>query len=258
MPVLQELSSGQIDEIIQAASDKQVPAILTISARDSWANLHSRILCIDGQHLLLERPGGQDNAAPHEFVPAERIGVSFKLKHHKHVFTSVLAVQQMYELPDGTEIPALAVVLPVRMQKLQRRAFLRADVPPNRIVRGSFWLGGCNSEPSGTSEAQPVWSGRVTNISAGGFQLMVDAPVADGLEAGDTVGVRLIFGTSGEAIYADAQFRHAEINTDKAMLGFQFVGLTETPEGRVALQVLTTKVAEYDRMNNRNGSGGRN
>jgi len=247
MAVLQELASDQINELIAQAGERNIPMVITISSHNAWCNLKSRALGIRGSHLLMELPYSQDGVVPHEFVPAERIGVSFKLKHHKHIFAATVVGQQRVAMEDGTELPVLAVVMPTRMQRLQRRAYIRADVPPNRIVRASFWLGGCDSEPAGTSPEHPVYCGVVRNISAGGFQLETEAAYADNIETGETVGIRLVFGASGETIYADGQFRHVEITGNKALMGFQFLGLTETPEGRVVLQVISAKVAEFQR-----------
>ncbi len=254
MPVLQELSAKQIDEVIRTATERTIPTIITISTDDSWMNLHSRVLAVRGAHLLLELPGLEAGQPPHEFAPAERIGVSLKLKHHKHIFAGTVVGQERLSLEDGTEVPVLAVVMPTRMQRLQRRAFIRADVPDNRIVRASFWLGGCNAEPAGTSPEHLVWSGRVINLSAGGFQVNTELRAADGLEVGHTVGVRLIFGTEGQTIYADAQFRHLEFKEGHALMGFQFIGLTETQEGRVVLQILSGKVSDFQRAASKFGS----
>jgi hypothetical protein len=115
-------------------------------------------------------------------------------------------------------------------------------------------LGGCDSEPAGTSPEHPVYYGIVRNISAGGLQVETDIESADNLEEGDMAGMRLVFGTSGETIYADAQFRHVETSGSKALLGFQFLGLTETPDGRVVLQVISAKVAEFHKAGAGNDS----
>ena len=93
----------------------------------------------------------------------------------------------------------LVICRPSRMQRLQRRAYIRAEVPPNRIVRASFWLGGRTAEPTGGSPTTPVWSGRVVNLSAGGFQLHTDAAAASDVEIGDAVGVRVVFGMGGQS-----------------------------------------------------------
>ena len=254
MSVLQELNITQINEVIGAAAERCVPVVITAGTGSGLGNLHSRILAIRDEHILLEFPSAGDGGVPHEFVPAERIGVSFKFKHHKHIFGGILVGQERFQLEDGTDVPVLSVVLPVRMQRLQRRAFIRADVPSGRIVRGSFWLGGCDCEPTGTTPDCPVWSGQVLNLSAGGFLLSTPVQISDGLETGDTVGVRIVFGTEGESVFADAQFRHMSIEGDRANLGFQFVGLTETPEGRVVLQMLSAKVSEFTRATQKAGS----
>jgi c-di-GMP-binding flagellar brake protein YcgR len=135
------------------------------------------------------------------------------------------------------------------MQRLQRRAYLRVDVPACRIVRASYWIGGRAAEPAGTTVDCPVWSGQVTNISAGGFQLAADANAAEALEVGDTVGVRLIFGAGRESVYADAQYRHHERTLDgHVLMGFQFMGLDQTTEGRAALRIVSEAVNEFQRL----------
>ena len=263
MAVLQELNAGQIEEVIGGAVQRTVPAIITIRTENTWVNLHSRMLGVREHHVLLALPDIEEGETPHEFVPAERIGVSFKLKHYKHIFSGTIVAQDRITLEDGTSIPVLAVVAPARMQRLQRRAFLRVDVPANRIVRASFWLGGRDAEPSGTSVDRPVHSGQVTNLSAGGFQLATDPHAVENIEIGETVGVRLRFGTGGDTVYADAQFRHCELDMERdipghrrgrALLGFQFLGLTETPEGRIVMQVLSSKVSEFHRLTSKRAS----
>ena len=71
---------------------------------------------------------------------------------------------------------------------------------------------------------------------------------------GHTVGVRLIFGTEGQTVYADAQFRHLEFKEGHALMGFQFIGLTETSEGRTVLQILSGKVSDFQRAASKFGS----
>lgn len=253
MPVLQELKDTQIGQAIEEAVGRLVPVCVTVPDGDRWANFHSRMVGAGDVRFQIELPTDR-NGAPHEFAPAERIGLSFKIKHHKHIFSATVAGVGQYRLHDGTDVPVLELCYPTGMQRLQRRAYMRVDIPPNRIVRASFWLGGRLDEPAGTTLQTPVWSGRVANLSAGGFQMIVGADSANALEVGDPAGVRLAFGAAGETVYADAQFRHAEIDGEKAMLGFQFIGLGQTPEGCDALDMISAKVAEYHRLAEHSGS----
>jgi c-di-GMP-binding flagellar brake protein YcgR len=246
---LQELSFKQITESLFLGSQKNVPVTLTLRQESAWLNFPSRMIAAAGKQLLVELPPVSADVPPHEFVPAEKLGVSFKLKHHKHIFTATVAGVRDYPLEGGGSTQVLSLCLPARMQRLQRRMFYRVDVPPNRVVRASFWLGGKEAEPNGTSDATPVWSGRVTNLSAGGFQLLSTTNLGPMLEMGDSVGVRLTFGSGQESVYADAQLRHVVLEgAEQWSLGLQFVGLPQTPEGRQALMFIGQKVSEFQQI----------
>lgn len=244
MSTLEELDIRRVNEAIDTAVEKRVPMTVSIRRGDRWVNLQSRALRVGDERLWIEPPSG-DEGEQYEFAPAEKLGLSFKIKHHKHIFNAVVAGYETMELDDGGAVRVLSVCRPTKMRRLQRRAYTRADVPDNRVVRASFWLGGRENEPSGASSTTPVWTGQVRNLSAGGFLLSVSPNAAEALDAGDTVGVRLSFGPARETLYADAQFRHAERKPDEALLGFQFIDLAHTPEGHKALEVITRKVKEY-------------
>ena len=256
MPMLQNLTASQINQAIQAAAERTVPLSVTVRRDRTWRNLYSRLLAVRGGYLFIEHPASDDGGPPLEIAPAEKIGLSFKLKHHKHIFAVTVKGLGTLRLGEqGGEVAVLCACWPARMMRLQRRAYVRADVPPNRIVRASFWLGGRDAEPRGTSPATPVWSGRVANLSAGGFQFVPClADATQTLEVGDLVGVRLVFGAAQEAVYADAQLRHVDHVGEQVAMGFQFVGLGETPEGRDSLQRISEIVAEFQRIAERAGA----
>lgn len=247
MATLQNLTNRQIDEALYAAAERQVPATISVCSDDGWDSYRTRMLDIREGHILFDGPEPAEGQAPRDFQPADRIGVSFKLKHHKHVFTATVADLTWDRGEDGQPRMVLHVCSPTRMQRMQRRAFNRSEVPSNRIVRAAFWLGGRQNEPAGTTPDRPVWSGRVMNISAGGFQLATEHNPDEALSAGETVGVRISFGVGDETVYADAQFRHAEVQSGRAFLGFQFLGLGLTPETRSTLQIIAAKAAQFQR-----------
>jgi len=248
MATLQELGNRQINQVIRSAVERQVPATATLRSNGGWLNLHSRFLAIRGEHLLIALPAAEGDTGPRVFAPADKINLSFKLKHHKHLFTATVVATEFFADGGQDGMQVLCICWPTRMQRLQRRVFLRVAVPPNRIVRCSFWLGGCEAEPAGTSPDRPVWSGRVTNLSAGGFQMVTTPDPLELLDVGDTVGVRLVFGAGHSAVFADAQFRHGDIQDGHGVLGFQFLGLAQSEGGRQALDVLAAKVSEFQRM----------
>ncbi len=247
MPYLQELSTPQIDEAITAACDKHVPLTVTIRDSGRWITLRSRFLRVDQGHILIEYPQVEEGQPPHEFAPADKIGITFKLKHYKHITMVTTVGPRTMKLPDGTDAHVLCVCCPLKMHRAQRRAYLRVDIPPNRVVRVSFWQGGVEAEPTGGPEDDPVWSGRVSNLSAGGFQVVADAALAETLETGDFIGVHISFGAGSDWVRADAQFRHVQVTGESCLLGFQFVGLEQTPQGRKTLTSISQTVAELRR-----------
>ena len=250
MATLQELTHEQINDAIEAGTQRSVPATVTVRAGQSWANLHSRMVALRDDHLLIAAPRPHDGQPVREFHPADKVGLSFKLKHHKHVFTATVVGVDRARVGDQDDAPVLTLCFPTRMHRLQRRAFLRVDVPRNRIVRASFWLGGCEAEPAGTSPRQPVWAGRVSNISAGGFQVLTQDQPLTLLGVGDVVGVRLAFGTGDQTVYADALFRHIIEDGDDLLLGFQFLALAHSRQGRRTLRVISSRVGEFQRESN--------
>lgn len=246
MSFVNDLTNDQINEVISLAAEKQVPVTITIRVGERWINYRSRAIGADDAHFILQMliPDGVHESA--EFQLAQQLGLSFKLKHHKHIFAARVAEVNLPGQEAGTT--AVSVCLPTRMQRLQRRAYERVDVPAGRIVRASFWLGGCEAEPAGTTPKTPVWSGQVTNLSAGGFMVRSADRLEETLSIGDIVGVRVSFGTDVETVYADAQFRHMEETCEGySLLGMQFLGLGQSEERRDALSLIVSKVTEFQR-----------
>jgi len=248
MAKLQEMTQEQIGDVLQTAVAKQVPLTVTLRRDKSWVTCHTHLLSDGDPHMLLGELQVHDGQEVPRIASAERIGLSFKLKHHKHIFTVTAVGPEKFA--GGGEDPneALAVCWPTRMHRLQRRAYLRAELPEGRVVRASFWLGGRDNEPTQASLERPVWSGRLSNLSAGGFQVAMGPNEVWDLEMGETVGVRLAFEAGSESIYADAQFRHLDRLEDHILLGFQFIALAQDRRGRQALQYISSKVAEYHRQ----------
>lgn len=249
MATLQHLSNRQIDEVIRAAAERQVPATVTIRVESGWANIRARLIDIRNGHVWLELPDSANGEAIPSFQPADKAGVSFKLKHHKHIFTGTVAGTETARLADGRDARVLSVCSPTKMHRMQRRAFLRVPVPANRVVRASFWMGGCESEPATGSPEHPIWTGRVVNISAGGFQVLSEDGAGEALDIGETVGVRISFGAGEQTAFADAQFRHHQIVDGDVHVGFQFVGLTQSTQGRRILQMMGDRASRFHREN---------
>ncbi len=237
---MQELPFRQIDEAIRGAVEKNIPLSVAYF-EDRWFTLHSRFQVLQGEHILLAIPIDQDDR-PHAFQAADKIGLNFKLKHHKYTGSSrVVGI-----VDDAQGQPCLAVCFPTHMHRLQRRSFSRVEVPAGRIVRVSVWQGSSKTEPAGPGSEDLVLSGAVLDFSAGGFRLQLSEGQQPPWLTGQPVGVRMLFGPGEKRITADAVFRHVQSEPGAGIsLGFQFVGLAQSSSGRDAMRIISQKMGEF-------------
>jgi c-di-GMP-binding flagellar brake protein YcgR len=248
MGYLQELEAAEMSEALIGASDKRIPVTITIRRDESWLNLQSRFLAVVDGRLVLEPPVAPGSDTPLKLLPAEKVGVSFKHKHHKHLFNCTVVNMGSLSLGEGHVANVLRLGIPAGMQRVQRRTYFRAPIPEGHVVRVSFWLGGRALEPKGVSPERPVWSGRLQDLSAGGFLAKIPGDAAMALDSGDIVGARVTFGTAEEGFCVDAQVRYLSDSENNALLGGQFVALEQDSDGKNTLRIICAKVSEYQRL----------
>jgi len=251
MALVEGLSRPRIDECLSEAFGRQVPVAITFRVERQWYSLHTRILQRTGEKLYLEYPKDAEGDVPliGEGLP---VGLSFKIKHHKYLFSAVVDSVGRFQLDGGSEVGVLCVAKPGKVQRVQRRAYHRAPVPRNRSVLATFWAGGLSAAPANDSEHALTWEGWLVDISAGGFQVRTAARGAPQMETDDVVGVRIDLGQEYEPVLADAQLRHVALGEGGVQLmGFQFIGLNETPEGRNTLWRIGQVVCEFQRLADR-------
>jgi len=247
---MQELDIRQIDNAVGDAVEKSIPLTVTFES-GGWVNLRSRFLAVDGDHLVVEMPVGLVGTTP-RLAPAQKVDLSFKLKHHKYL-TQVRIAGYTHRTGDNNiESEALSLCLPMHMQRIQRRSYSRVSVPIGKVIRVSVWPGGKNCEPTGPSGAS-VWSGTLMDFSAGGFRIVIPADDSFSLQEGDSAGVRIAFENARESIYSDAEFRRCDTVGKNLSLGFQFVGLAHTLEGRNILRTISQKMSQIMRSAKRVG-----
>ena len=251
MAIIERLGEPQIVEALGQVVDRATPVALSCRIGTRWLSCHTRILRLAGEKLWLEYPSSDHELIP-EITVGLSIGLSFKIKHHKHVFSAAVEAMGQFQLVLGAQVRALCVPKPLVMQRIQRRAYHRVDVPRNRSVLATFWRGGLADPPGDSATSGLVWEGWVTNISAGGFQVRTASQGAPPLEVNDIVGVRIDLGQEYEAIQTEAQFRQSSRDErGVTLLAFQFVGLNETVGGRETLHRLGRIVCEFQRLQGR-------
>lgn len=244
MSLIQELSDSHITASFDEAVSRGTPLNVSCCASGNWHALRSRFLAVSGQWLWLDYPTTRDADAMDVTVGMD-LGVSFKLKHHKHICNVTVETVAEYTNGEGETFPAVRVGRPERMQRVQRRAYQRADVPRNRSVLATFSLG---APANRAANAANIWEGWVTNISAGGFEVRLSHHGAPDMEMGDLAYVSIMLGQEFKPIEVCAQFRQGHVD-ERGIThhGFQFVGLNETAQGRRMLLRIGQVVCDFNR-----------
>ncbi|MFQ5591281.1 MAG: PilZ domain-containing protein [Phycisphaerae bacterium] len=134
-----------------------------------------------------------------------------------------------------------------RLEQLQRRTYERVAPPRDTVIAVRFWREGATSDKEAK---RVVRHGQMEDLSAGGMRLKV-ADVSD-LEI-DTLYKCVFSPRSGaQSLVLEATLKHHEaVENRRASLGFQFIGLETTPQGRRTLDQLARIVKRFQRVRNR-------
>jgi hypothetical protein len=262
------LSKAEPRVILQTLMEKKVPAVLSFLFKGKWHVAKASLTNLGADRLDIQPlPRKTDsilqksNQMPDPKPPSiniqvnQPVGISLKYGYGKFIFeTSVVAIQPSTE-PTGGE--TISLMIPERIEMVQRRSYFRVDVPRSLKVNVMLWHRHTDEIPktqqteSQTSDSHQVpqeryWQGKLANISAGGVQVIVDASQKPDFKKGQFVGLRFTPMPYETPLMFDAQIRNVMPTAcgKGICLGMRIVGLEASPEGRQVLQRICS-VAEY-------------
>lgn len=249
MSDLKQLTPDQTDEVIKAAADRGVSVIVTVRHDDRWVVYHTSVAAAEGHLVWIEMPAATDETDPQEVLTGAEVGLCFRLANdlwadYRYFVAGPVVALKEWSDPQGEGVPAFVVRCPKEVHGLWRREYARTTVPPDRVVRASVWPGGGRVTPEERSPRRPMWSGRVTDMSLGGFQMRTHRSGMDFYEPGDLVGACLKFDEDASLLLLDAQFRHGKPDGAMALLGFRFLGLEKDPDSTDALEAIIRRIRE--------------
>jgi len=244
MALQQEVDAETIEHVVKAAASRNSPVAMTVRRGELWQSYRSRFLGLRGNQLWLECATSDTNTLPALEV-GQKIGVAFKQRHYKFVFTSVVVETAEFTPAPDVTLRGLQIAWPSRMFKLQRRMFQRADVPGRRWAFVHFWEGGLTQEPQEELRDKLTYTGQLVDISAGGYRVRMLGASDPGFQTGDPLASKITVQGVNGALEADGMFRHTTSDEYGVTLGVQFVGLTETEEGRQTLIRIGRLVTDF-------------
>lgn len=168
------------------------------------------------------------------------IGVTFRAGHKKCMFST-----RAFPMAGEPGQRLLRIEWPNTIQQLQRRAYQRATPPETSIIPVRFWQAKSNDRGN-TTDRSSMRHGQLVDMSAGGMR--IKTADLDHVELEGDYRCVLTPDSGATPLVFDARLRHREsTNHGRAALGFQFIGLEVTPEGRKTLTRIARLVNHFQR-----------
>ncbi len=258
------IDRSQTQQILQAAIDHKVTAIMSYLSKGKWHVAKVIATALETGKLSVQTTHPQQKQHPININVNQPVGVSFKYEYGKFVFdTTVVGLEPAS--PTGADTGGTVILaVPAEIEVIQRRSYFRVDVPKSLKVNVTLWHRKSGQEaPEQTSETTGggrYGRGRLVDISAGGAQILLDAPgaVPAGSSAGEPqfrtgqfIGIRFTPLPYETPLVLNAQIRNAlpRAGDDGIYLGLQIVGLEASAEGHQVLARLVSVVERYYKMN---------
>jgi hypothetical protein len=245
------LNRAEPRKILETVINEQVPAIMSYLSRHKW-HVAKVVLKHLGANRLEVQVSQRENPHPLNICVDQPVGMSIKYGYGKLVFeTKVTALEAVPESSSGGSI---VLMVPSRIETVQRRAYFRVKVPDSLKVNTVVWHRSNNN-----SNHQPpnrYWQAKVIDISAGGAQIAIDAEQQPDFKKGQFIGLRFTPLPYETPLVLNAQIRNILPTADNnsVCLGLQIVGLEASAEGQAVLKRLCSVVEKYYQLQQGNVS----
>ncbi len=241
------LCGAEPRRILETMVDRRIHAIMSYMSRRKWhvAKVQLTELGVNRFSVQIIR-GGQPH--PINIQVDQPVGVSLKDDYGKFVFeTKVLGFEPSSEGINGGTV---VLMVPDRMEIVQRRNYFRVDTPKSLKVEVLLWHRSIASDDSRVLP-ENYYHGRLVNISAGGTQVAISAERKPDFEKGRFVVLRFTPMPYEMPLMFNAQVRNILPTADgkNVCLGLQAVGLEASDEGHQILQRLCDVVERYYQLN---------
>jgi c-di-GMP-binding flagellar brake protein YcgR len=227
------------DEIVRDSIRRGLRIAVTYRPPEGWRVFKSAFVSCheEPRRLLVSRPGPPDRGATELPPVGATVGVNFRVGHKKCMFATT-------RLPDVNDDQCMVLDWPVQLYQMQRRAYRRVSPPRDAVVTVRLWrVRDRCGESSGERES---FYGELEDFSAGGIRVNVAESVD--IRPGETIECLFVPRPGAQPLLSEITLRHREAaGAGRAFLGFQFIGLETTAEGRTVLTRLAGIVRQYQR-----------
>jgi hypothetical protein len=268
------LSRVEAREILRTVIEKKTPAVLSYLSKGKWHVAKVSLTSLGANSLDIRVSSREMDSIlqkSHQMLTPkpsliniqvnQPVGISLKYGYGKFIFeTTVVAVQPSTEPTSG---PTIVLMVPERIELVQRRSYFRVDVPSSLKVNVMLWHRRYTEEMAETQQIETqtldsrrmpqgsYWQGKLIDISAGGLQVVVDKEQKPDFIRGQFIGLRFTPMPYEMPLMFDAQIRNIlpTAGGKSICLGLRIVGLEASPEGRQVLQRLCNIAEHYYQIN---------
>lgn len=245
------LKSEELREVLEKAVQKNTAAVLSHLSKGQWHTTNIALRAMTGHTLHVETIE-QESPHPVNIEINQPVGLCIHQEFNKYIFeTVVIGFETSKSQTKGQRI---LLDLPESIDRMQRRAYNRTQVPKSLNVRVLFWHRGYSDE-SRQVPLENYWQGSLLNISAGGIQIAVDFDQKPNFKIGQLVGLQFTPMSYQKPIHVEGQVRHIAqgVEGQKFCIGIEFIGLEASGQGRRKLRRIINTINNYEKKNRRRG-----
>jgi len=266
-------------KILQTAIDKNTPAVMSYQSRGT---LHTAKVLLAGiganrldiQLVPKKRPSNARKARkktrpktqPVNIKVNQEVEISLKYGYGNFVFsTTVIEIELPSKAPADhirQRRQVIAVIIPDRIEIVQKRNFFRVSVPDSLKVNVTMWHRDYTDkqleEQIETQVPNPNWTppenhsqGRLIDISAGGMQIVVEAEKKPDFKTRQFISLRFTPMPYETPLMLNAQIRNIQQTADQKSIcfGLKIVGVKSGRPDHQILGRLCNIAEHYHKIN---------
>ncbi len=234
-------------KILENMVEKRIHAVISYLSNRKWHVAKVQLVELGTDRLSVQIVP-RERPYPINIQANQPIGVSLKHEYGKFIFeTKVIGFEPS---PDSASGGTIVLMVPDRIEIVQRRNYFRVGVPKSLKVEVLLW------HRSGSTDdnwelPESYYHGKLVNISAGGAQVAVASGQKPNFKKGQFAVLRLTPMPYETPLMFNAQVRSILPTADEkdTCIGLQIVGLEASGEGHQVLQRLCNVVERYYQLN---------
>ena len=243
----QVLSGQEVIDVLGLAVSEGSPGTISYLAKGKWHISDILHVTIAGEAIHVELVPGDRT---HNMAVQINQPVGIAVQHGFNKFIYEATVVGFESSVNRTGTGRIVLEMPEKAEKMQRREYVRIDVPSDMTVKVLFWHRGYLDDTAEVPH-ENYWQGRLVNLSAGGFQIEVNQSDGPNFRSGQLVGLQFTPMSYEQPVVAEAQVKHVEENTENGQvyIGAEFIGLEASSQGRRKLRRIAGIVSCYQEQN---------